>query len=198
LWRHILRTTNCMSWKPVTRNRDDCIFRVGQNHIYTVYIRYSWQGNQEIYDHIRCICTVLANTMFLIIISPWRILSTALQLLCAQAVSLPHTLPHTAVTSRKKNLNKRQMCKVGQNHIYTVYVRYFWQRNHLIYGHIRCIYTVLANPTNVEFLAGPIYCHGNLGLPRHYPTHKTKSDILARPTQLQCRYASGERHAHVA
>jgi len=36
--------------------------------------------------------------------------------------------------------------RVGQNHIYTVYIRYFWQGNHQIYGHIRCIYTVLANP----------------------------------------------------
>jgi len=35
---------------------------------------------------------------------------------------------------------------VGQNHKYTVCVRYFWQENHQIYGHIRCIYTVLANP----------------------------------------------------
>ena len=39
--------------------------------------------------------------------------------------------------------------RVGQNHIYTVYVRYFWQENHQIYGHIRCIYTVLANPTHL-------------------------------------------------
>ena len=38
--------------------------------------------------------------------------------------------------------------KVGQNHIYTVHIRYFWQGNHQIYGHIRCIYTVLANPTH--------------------------------------------------
>jgi len=40
--------------------------------------------------------------------------------------------------------------RVGQNHIYTVYIRYFWyfwQGNHQKYGHIRCIYTVLANPT---------------------------------------------------
>ena len=37
--------------------------------------------------------------------------------------------------------------RVGQNNIYTVYIRYFWQGNHRIYGHIRCIYTVLANPT---------------------------------------------------
>jgi hypothetical protein len=32
------------------------------------------------------------------------------------------------------------ICRVGQNHIYTVYIRYFWQGNHQIYGHIRCIY----------------------------------------------------------
>jgi len=30
---------------------------------------------------------------------------------------------------------------------YTVYVRYFWQGNYHTYGHIRCTYTVLANPT---------------------------------------------------
>jgi len=41
------------------------------------------------------------------------------------------------------------MCRVGQNHIYTVCIRYFWQGNHHIYGHIRCIYTVLANPIYV-------------------------------------------------
>ena len=28
-----------------------------------------------------------------------------------------------------------------------MYIRHFWQGNHRIYGHIRCIYTVLANPT---------------------------------------------------
>jgi len=36
--------------------------------------------------------------------------------------------------------------RVGQNHIYTVCIRYIWQGIHHIYGHIRCIYTVLANP----------------------------------------------------
>jgi len=38
------------------------------------------------------------------------------------------------------------MSRVGQNHTYTVYIRFFWQGNHQIYGHIRCICTVLANP----------------------------------------------------
>jgi hypothetical protein len=41
-------------------------------------------------------------------------------------------------------------CRVGQNHTYTVYTWYFWQGNHQIYGHIRCVYTVLANPTQVS------------------------------------------------
>jgi len=41
------------------------------------------------------------------------------------------------------------MCRVGQNHIYTVYIQYFWQGNDQIYGHIRCMYTVLANPIYV-------------------------------------------------
>jgi hypothetical protein len=36
-------------------------------------------------------------------------------------------------------------------HIYTVYIRYFWQGNHQTYGHIRCIYTVLANPTHMTY-----------------------------------------------
>ena len=37
-------------------------------------------------------------------------------------------------------------CRVGQNHVYSVYIRYFWQGNYQTYGHIQCIYTVLANP----------------------------------------------------
>ena len=39
--------------------------------------------------------------------------------------------------------------RVGQNHKCTVYVQYFWQGNHQIYGLIRCTYTVLANPTYI-------------------------------------------------
>ena len=36
------------------------IYRVGQDHIYTVHTRHFWQGNLEIYGHIRCIYTALA------------------------------------------------------------------------------------------------------------------------------------------
>ena len=41
------------------------------------------------------------------------------------------------------------MYRVGQNHIYTVYIRYFWLGNHQIYGVFIRIYTVLANPSHV-------------------------------------------------
>ena len=47
--------------------------------------------------------------------------------------------------------------RVGQYHIYTVYIRYFWQGNYEIYGHIQCIYTVLANPNNI-WLGGTGVC----------------------------------------
>jgi len=31
-----------------------------------------------------------------------------------------------------------------------VHIQHFWQRNHQIHGHIRCMYTVLANPTHLN------------------------------------------------
>jgi hypothetical protein len=43
------------------------------------------------------------------------------------------------------------ICRAGQNHIYTVCIRYFWQGNHQIHGHIRSIYAVLANPIHLIF-----------------------------------------------
>ena len=33
-----------------------------------------------------------------------------------------------------------KICRVGQGHIYTVYIWCFWQGNHQIYGHVRCKY----------------------------------------------------------
>jgi len=45
-----------------------------------------------------------------------------------------------------EDATKVRVIRVGQHHIYTVHIRYIWQENHQIYGHIRCIYTVLAIP----------------------------------------------------
>ena len=49
------------------------------------------------------------------------------------------------------------VCRVGQDHIYMVYIRYFWQGNHQIYGHVWCIYTVLANPDLFVYDVSPAW-----------------------------------------
>jgi hypothetical protein len=55
-------------------------------------------------------------------------------------------------TQRQHHIHK--ICRVGQNHIYiyiyTAYVRYVWQGDHQIYSHMRCIYTILANPKTLK------------------------------------------------
>ena len=52
-----------LRWRAHCKNRGAAarLPRGGLNRIYTVYIRHLWQGNDRLYGHIRCICTVLAN-----------------------------------------------------------------------------------------------------------------------------------------
>jgi len=73
------------------------------------------------------------------------------------------------------------MNRVGQNHIYTVHIRYFWQGNHQIYGHIRCIYTVLANPRHEpkEYLVIHIYIYIYIYRPVHCTVFGTDMDMDA-------------------
>ena len=74
-----------------------------------------------------------------------RPLLSAPALICGQnEYSRTHTCIHTFAIGKSKLIK----CRVGQDHICTVYIRYLWQGNHQIYGHIRCINTVLTNPTN--------------------------------------------------
>jgi len=67
------------------------------------------------------------------------------------------------------------MVRVGQNHVYTVCIRYLWQGNHQIYGHIRCMYTVLANPTN-GFIKPEQESIRPLTSIRHLTTHKNEHE----------------------
>ena len=57
----------------------------------------------------------------------------------------PNKVQHA---SQMAVLMATHIIRVGQNHIYTVYIRFFWQGNLQIYGHIRSVYTVLDNPTH--------------------------------------------------
>ena len=53
--------------------------------------------------------------------------------------------------------------RVGQFQVnkYTVYTRYFWQRDQQNYGHVRCIYTVLVNPSCL-LIVGHQYLTGSI------------------------------------
>jgi hypothetical protein len=44
------------------------------------------------------------------------------------------------------SVSKDDACLELARTIYIVYIQYFWQGNHQIYGHVRCSYTVLASP----------------------------------------------------
>ena len=68
---------------PLTR-----ISRVGQNHIYMVYLRYFWQGNYQIYGHIRCIYTVLANPAYMCVCGSRNVWWNVYLWLCVRVVSV--------------------------------------------------------------------------------------------------------------
>jgi len=54
-WIHIAKSlSKYLCW---------CTHRFCQSHSYTVYIGHFWQGDQQMYGHIRCRYTVLANPM---------------------------------------------------------------------------------------------------------------------------------------
>ena len=115
------------------------IYRVVQYHTCTVYVRWFWAGKSP---NVRS-CTVYIYGSG----QPYAYTYTG----------LPITI-HTRCMKGDFGQGNHQthghvrlgttlhICRVGQNHICTVYIRYFWQGNHQIYGHIRCIFSVLANP----------------------------------------------------
>jgi hypothetical protein len=77
------------------------------------------------------------------------------------------------------------MHRVGQKHIYTVCIQYFRQGNYHIYGHIRCIYTVLANPTYApiqRIICAHTLVYTSLGLARTVHIHRTFEEIPAKYT----------------
>ena len=70
--------------------------------------------------------------------------------------------------------------RVGQNHIYTVYTRCFWQGNHQINCHVRCIYTVLANPahTHITYKHVPMQLTQSCTCNLHNHAQLTHSQVI--------------------
>ena len=93
--------------------------------------------------------------------------------------------------------------RVGQNHIYTVYIRYFWLGNHQIYGVYIRIYTVLANPIYTLSICGSgqpfgrIYIkpEGSLSkMHEHRPRYHKNNGFAATTMPWKLRF----RHNHDA
>jgi hypothetical protein len=55
------------------------------------------------------------------------------------------------VIPRASEAEQLQVSGLGQSHKCTVYIQCFWQGNLQIYGHIRCIYAILASPAGDRF-----------------------------------------------
>jgi hypothetical protein len=64
-------------------------------------------------------------------------------------------------------------------YLYTVFIRCFWQGNHHIYGHIRCIYTVLANPTHhtCSFTLGTMRFLTHFAYVMHVTSHNRSAPV---------------------
>ena len=61
-----------------------------------------------------------------------------------------HTSTHIRISLQPWAQHPWRTPRVGHNPIYTMYKQKFWQGNRQIYGHIRCIYTLLANLTHSQ------------------------------------------------
>jgi len=118
----------------------------------TVFVHRIWPyiwwfpcQKYRVYTVYTCKCMVLANSTELIVrVGQNRIcaLYIPINLWFWPTLFITHNLIELGLL-----LALWHESSVGQNHTYTVHIRYFWQGNHQIYGHIRCIYTVLAYPS---------------------------------------------------
>jgi hypothetical protein len=149
------------------------IYRVNQDHGYVGLARTVYAPYMTVYlmiflpkiPYIHRIYMVLANSTYMPCVHKMKLPSTTL---CVHMIIVPsialfaygfhaqhctctitgHLLLIMCIITGYLHLITCTITRVGQNHIYTVCIRYFWQGNHQIYGHIRCLYTVLANPNH--------------------------------------------------
>ena len=122
-WEHLTLCYTSRTWVQVFHTelisfliwglKSAPMYRDGQNHIYTVYIRNFWQGNHWIYGRIRCICTVLAN--------PRCVRHTA----SATLVPLVALLRHVRKCKAKKKGCVRHVCNTGPSCRHLQYLQHW-------------------------------------------------------------------------
>jgi len=146
------------------------LFRVGQDRIRTPHIRTPYihtPHTHTVYAHTTYTHTVYTHTAYAHRIYAHHIYAHRIY---AHRIYAHRIYAHRLYAHRLRTLYMRtpHIRRVGKNHIYTVCILFFWQENHQIYGHIRCIYTVLANPTYTH----TVYTHNVYGA-HHVYAHRT-------------------------
>jgi hypothetical protein len=173
-----------------------CIFAF-INHVCVCV--WAWLGNSHVHTHTHiytlqlysvqcCFCEALCAyltsymTCELDLVIHTHTFTLYSYFVCSAASGRPSTQTHFhSSDAHMCMVGQNHICRVGQNHIYTVCVRYFWQGNHQIYGQIRCIYTVLANPTYMHAVHDRIF------------GDSFANNIVYRPFI----YGSGQPYTHV-
>jgi len=105
-------------------------------YIWCIHIRYFWQGNCQIYSHIRCIYTVLANPNHITVHHIYGVYTYGI--FGREIAKYSHIRCIYTVLANPNHITV--------HHIYGVYTYGIFGREITKYSHIRCIYTVLANP----------------------------------------------------
>ena len=121
-------------------------------------------------------------------------------------VHSPYQFTSTIIADAQVLLSARPvglLSWVGQNHMYTVYIRYFLQGFHQIYGHIRRIYTVLANQyphVHINHTGGALgrkstQAHNQAHIHRRRDIHRHTQTYVHIQTQTYT-YTQLYRHTH--
>jgi len=95
------------------------IYRVGQNHVHTVYTRYFGQGNHQIYGQIRCIHTILANSSFSPMNSVFSTRFVARTCICARVQCFVYTHTHTHTHTHTRVHTRTHLHTHAHTHVHT-------------------------------------------------------------------------------
>jgi len=91
--------------------------------------------------HLQCLtsCSVQCSTWhtqhfwwLCTLAVPHKLQRTMLNVAHATLLVAVHTCSASQAAAYNAQCGTQHFCRVGQNHIYTVYIRYFWQGNHQI------------------------------------------------------------------
>ena len=88
-----------------------CMLRVDQNQIHTVYIGYFWQGNHQMYGHIRCILGISGReiTKFTVIYGAYMRIWPTLPISFWQVLRMDATPSRSLLTIQNSKFDQKTL-----------------------------------------------------------------------------------------